>query len=108
MRITVPQFSICISLLELILPLLVLLSNTLLCITTPSLHQHVVNNSLEAYNVMVTGACNRTVGATAMNRESSRSHSVFTLHVQSKETATASGLTKTRQSCFHLIDLAGT
>ncbi|KAJ0410754.1 hypothetical protein ATCC90586_001383 [Pythium insidiosum] len=45
-------------------------------------------------------------GLTAMNRESSRSHSVFVLHIQSKET-NPNGITKTRTSRFNLVDLAG-
>lgn len=38
----------------------------------------------EAESVMARGALNRRVGETAMNRESSRSHSVFTLHLETE------------------------
>ncbi|DBA01087.1 TPA: LOW QUALITY PROTEIN: hypothetical protein N0F65_001715 [Lagenidium giganteum] len=65
-----------------------------------------VANAAKAAELMKLGAQNRRVGQTAMNRESSRSHSVFILHVQSKET-TPEGITKTRNSRFNLVDLAG-
>jgi hypothetical protein len=48
------------------------------------LSEKVVSSAAEAHSLMISGAQQRTVGATAMNRESSRSHSVFTLIVQSK------------------------
>ena len=40
-----------------------------------------------------------------MNNESSRSHSVFTLDIQSKQVI--NGITHIRTSRFHLVDLAG-
>ena len=36
------------------------------------------------FQVLAAGWANRTVAATSMNRESSRSHAVFTLHIESK------------------------
>ncbi|CAE7917797.1 KIF15, partial [Symbiodinium sp. KB8] len=60
----------------------------------------------DALALMKRGARNRHIGATAMNRHSSRSHSVFTLRIECRETE-ASGLTKTRHARFNLIDLAG-
>ena len=41
-----------------------------------------------------------------MNKESSRSHSVFTLTVQAVDTG-QDGLKSVRSSQFHLVDLAG-
>ena len=70
------------------------------------LTEEVVEFPAEALGIMSRGARNRHIGCTAMNRESSRSHSVFTLLVECKETA-ANGLTKSRHSRFNLIDLAG-
>jgi len=55
--------------------------------------------------VLVNGWQNRTVASTAMNRESSRSHAVFTVQVESKETK--SGLQNIRQGALNLVDLAG-
>jgi kinesin family protein 15 len=55
---------------------------------------------------MIEGNQYRSVGCTAMNRESSRSHSVFALVVETK-TKDASGSTVSRVSRFNLVDLAG-
>lgn len=68
--------------------------------------ESVVTNAKQAAELMTLGAQNRRVGQTAMNRESSRSHSVFILQIQSKET-TPDGITKMRSSRFNLVDLAG-
>ena len=43
-----------------------------------------VKNSQETINLLKKGAQNRHVGSTRMNVESSRSHSVFTLNIESK------------------------
>lgn len=67
--------------------------------------ESVVVNSKRAAELMTIGAQNRRVGQTSMNRESSRSHSVFILQLQSKE-KTAEGM-KIRTSRFNLVDLAG-
>lgn len=42
-----------------------------------------MTNSLETLNLLKRGARNRHIGATAMNFESSRSHSVFTMEIES-------------------------
>ena len=60
----------------------------------------------EALALMLSGAKNRTVAATLMNRESSRSHSVFALVIEATERVSA-GVTKSRVARFNLIDLAG-
>lgn len=52
------------------------------------------------------GTKNRHVGATSMNRESSRSHSVLTTIIESKSMS-SSGVWNVRTSRFHIIDLAG-
>ena len=36
------------------------------------------------FQVLSSGWSNRTVASTLMNRESSRSHAVFTVHIESK------------------------
>jgi hypothetical protein len=64
-----------------------------------------VTNVHEMYNLLTTGNRNRHVGCTSMNKESSRSHSVFTLLIECKEIR--EGLVNFRTSKFHLIDLAG-
>ncbi|KAM0995681.1 hypothetical protein ACFX13_005833 [Malus domestica] len=57
----------------------------------------------DVLELMKIGQKNRTVGATALNERSSRSHSVLTIHVLGKELATGSIL----RGCLHLVDLAG-
>jgi kinesin family member 15 len=51
------------------------------------------------------GARNRHVAATSMNHESSRSHTVFTLYLES--TTMDGELRHTKESRFNLVDLAG-
>lgn len=65
-----------------------------------------VQSAAEALAFVHNGNRVRHVSATKMNRESSRSHSVFSLTVESRE-VTPDGLTKEKKSKFHLIDLAG-
>ena len=67
--------------------------------------EEIVGSVADTYELLRTGTCNRHVGATSMNKESSRSHSVFTLTIESKETR--EGVTNFRSSRFHIIDLAG-
>ncbi|KAL0592091.1 hypothetical protein ABG067_000744 [Albugo candida] len=65
-----------------------------------------VDSARKAAELMKLGAQNRRVGQTAMNRESSRSHSVFILNIESTENV-STGLKRTRSSKFSLVDLAG-
>ncbi|OMJ90259.1 hypothetical protein SteCoe_7370 [Stentor coeruleus] len=67
--------------------------------------EETVTNALETYNLLKIGTLNRHVGSTSMNKESSRSHSVFTLVIESK--TYKEGLNNYKTSHFHLIDLAG-
>ncbi|XP_024516891.1 kinesin-like protein KIF15 [Selaginella moellendorffii] len=68
--------------------------------------QEVVVPSAEAtYGVFRRGSQNRHVGMTAMNIESSRSHSVFTLVVESQRVV--GGVMNRKTSRFYLVDLAG-
>ncbi|CAI8596768.1 unnamed protein product [Vicia faba] len=57
----------------------------------------------DVLNLMKIGQKNRAVGATALNERSSRSHSVFTVHVRGRELVSNSIL----RGCLHLVDLAG-
>ena len=56
--------------------------------------------------LIVRGTNNRHVGATSMNRASSRSHSVLTTIIESKSRS-QTGVWNVKQSRFHIIDLAG-
>lgn len=56
-------------------------------------------------SILQRGARNRHIGATSMNKESSRSHTVFTVTIQTK--SSCGGLTKIKTSRLNLVDLAG-
>ncbi|BBM96977.1 kinesin family member 15 [Marchantia polymorpha subsp. ruderalis] len=59
----------------------------------------------DVIQLLLQGAANRKVASTNMNRESSRSHSVFTCIVESKWESNA--MTNSRYGRLHLVDLAG-
>jgi kinesin family protein 15 len=69
------------------------------------LTQKTIRTTSEAMTLLKKGLGNRHTGATAMNEHSSRSHSVFTITIKSKETE--NGVVKLRNSRLNLIDLAG-
>lgn len=56
--------------------------------------------------LMVRGAQHRSVAATQMNEESSRSHSILTAIIETRERA-PNGDTTCRSSRINLVDLAG-
>eukprot|EP00477_Mikrocytos_mackini_P000904 GAHX01000971.1.p1 GENE.GAHX01000971.1~~GAHX01000971.1.p1 ORF type:complete len:1118 (-),score=269.63 GAHX01000971.1:28-3381(-) len=64
-----------------------------------------IEDDISGFEVFLSGNKNRKVGSTCMNRESSRSHSVFTLIIVSK--AKQDGLITIKRSLFNLVDLAG-
>ncbi|XP_042520529.1 kinesin-like protein KIN-12B [Macadamia integrifolia] len=57
--------------------------------------------------LLIKGLSNRKTGATSLNVESSRSHSVFTCIVESRCKSMADGLSSFRTSRINLVDLAG-
>lgn len=61
--------------------------------------------ALLTLQVLSTGWRNRRVASTSMNRESSRSHAVFTMIVESKESR--NDVVNIRRSQLNLVDLAG-
>ncbi|XP_072314435.1 kinesin-like protein KIF15 [Eucyclogobius newberryi] len=64
-----------------------------------------VRSAAEAYQVLSLGWRNRRVASTSMNRESSRSHAVFTMTLESKESINE--VVNIRMSQLNLVDLAG-
>lgn len=56
--------------------------------------------------LMKMGSENRKVAETLMNEKSSRSHSVFSIIIESSS-KTESGVTSTRFSRLNFVDLAG-
>ncbi|XP_047518509.1 kinesin-like protein KIF3A [Pieris napi] len=67
---------------------------------------YVVNNSDELEKIMAVGNKNRHIGATAMNIESSRSHAIFSITVESSKKG-ADGKMHVKMGKLHLVDLAG-
>lgn len=64
------------------------------------------HNVQDMENVMTKGGQNRSVGATLMNADSSRSHSIFTIFVETCEKG-ADGEEHIRAGKLNLVDLAG-
>uniref|UniRef100_A0A8V0Z5V9 Kinesin family member 15 n=1 Tax=Gallus gallus TaxID=9031 RepID=A0A8V0Z5V9_CHICK len=67
--------------------------------------EQVLTSAAEAYQVLTMGWRNRRVASTSMNRESSRSHAVFTITVESMEKN--NDIVNIRSSLLNLVDLAG-
>ena len=57
----------------------------------------------EALNLLFLGDTNRMIAETPMNMASSRSHCVFTMHLEARRP----GESVVRRSKLHLVDLAG-
>uniref|UniRef100_A0A1I7SY01 Kinesin-like protein n=1 Tax=Caenorhabditis tropicalis TaxID=1561998 RepID=A0A1I7SY01_9PELO len=64
-----------------------------------------VDNSLDLMHVVERGWQSRSVGSTAMNSESSRSHALLIVKIKTHEVT--GGLVKERYSTLNLVDLAG-
>lgn len=67
--------------------------------------EEVISSPQDAFLIFEQGSRNRHVAETAMNRESSRSHCVFTIFIQSKKHD--GQVLDIRESRFNLVDLAG-
>ncbi|PFH54337.1 hypothetical protein AMATHDRAFT_53266 [Amanita thiersii Skay4041] len=68
-----------------------------------NLSDYYVSTAREVYEIMRTGGAARVVSSTNMNAESSRSHSIFLITIQQRNTDT--GAQKTGN--LYLVDLAG-
>ncbi|CAL5433096.1 unnamed protein product [Camellia sinensis] len=69
----------------------------------PDASMHPVTSTADVLELMTIGLMNRSVGATALNERSSRSHSVLTVHVRGVDLETDAVL----RGSLHLVDLAG-
>nr|XP_014087169.1 kinesin-like protein KIF3A [Bactrocera oleae] len=67
---------------------------------------YVVHNADDLENIMRLGNKNRVVGATKMNQESSRSHAIFSITVESSELSQGD-MTNVKMGKLQLVDLAG-
>ncbi|XP_050978130.1 kinesin-like protein KIF17 isoform X1 [Labeo rohita] len=70
------------------------------------LSMHTVHSVGECERIMDQGWKNRSVGYTLMNKDSSRSHSIFTIHLEICNTD-AAGEEHLRAGKLNLVDLAG-
>mmetsp|Transcript_2784 Transcript_2784/g.9791 ORF Transcript_2784/g.9791 Transcript_2784/m.9791 type:complete len:822 (+) Transcript_2784:575-3040(+) len=68
-----------------------------------NLGAHRANNEEEALNLLFLGDTNRAISETPMNMASSRSHCIFTMNIEARQ----SGAETVRRSKLHLVDLAG-
>ncbi|XP_076014329.1 kinesin-like protein KIF9 [Genypterus blacodes] len=66
---------------------------------------HPVRNEEDALNLLFEGEMNRIIGSHALNRNSSRSHCIFTLHIECRSRAMSDA--KYVTSKLNLVDLAG-
>ena len=67
---------------------------------------HAVHNVQECERIMAQGWKNRATGATLMNADSSRSHSIFTISLE-MATTDEEGEDHIRAGKLNLVDLAG-
>lgn len=68
------------------------------------LSQPVAASEEEALNLLFEGESNRAIAEHQLNKASTRSHCVFTLHVETQSRGDASAATSAK---LHLVDLAG-
>ncbi|XP_026473250.1 chromosome-associated kinesin KIF4A-like [Ctenocephalides felis] len=73
-------------------------------IVIPGLTEIEVRNAKDTLDCLIRGYRRRAVGATAMNSQSSRSHAIFTIHIQQRKISDKNSLTSCK---LHLVDLAG-
>ncbi len=74
-------------------------------LTIKGLTKHVVNNEEEAFNLLFEGEANRTISEHQLNKESTRSHCIFTIYLEMKSRIESSE--KVITSKLNFVDLAG-
>ena len=74
-------------------------------VAVKNLTMHVCETEEDALNQLFEGEINRTYAAHELNSHSSRSHAVFTLHIESRSRVESTE--KIVCSKLHLVDLAG-
>ncbi|EEF45998.1 Carboxy-terminal kinesin, putative [Ricinus communis] len=72
-----------------------------------NLREEYVFTMKDVTQLLMKGLSNRRTGATSINSESSRSHSVFTCVVESRCKSMADGISSLKTSRINLVDLAG-
>ncbi|XP_060730096.1 kinesin-like protein KIF9 [Tachysurus vachellii] len=74
-------------------------------VSVKGLSLHPVHSEEEALNLLFEGEMNKIIGAHALNKNSSRSHCIFTIHIESRSHARSNAAYVT--SKLNLVDLAG-
>uniref|UniRef100_A0A8C2D9D3 Kinesin-like protein n=1 Tax=Cyprinus carpio TaxID=7962 RepID=A0A8C2D9D3_CYPCA len=74
-------------------------------VSVKGLSLHLVHNEEEALNLLFEGEMNRIIGQHALNKHSSRSHCIFTIHIESRSRTLSDA--KYITSKLNLVDLAG-
>ncbi|XP_022533795.2 kinesin-like protein KIF9 [Astyanax mexicanus] len=74
-------------------------------VSVKGLTLHPVHNEEEAFNLLFEGEMNRIIGEHALNKNSSRSHCIFTIHIESRSRTLSDAPYVT--SKLNLVDLAG-
>ncbi|MCQ2816694.1 MAG: hypothetical protein MJ252_05435 [archaeon] len=74
-------------------------------VTVKGLSKHPVSNEEEAFNLLFEGESNRTISEHQLNKESTRSHCVFTITLEMKSKVESSE--KVITSKLNFVDLAG-
>ncbi|KAK3414663.1 hypothetical protein EUGRSUZ_L00643 [Eucalyptus grandis] len=72
-----------------------------------NLTEEIVCTMKDVNQLLLRGLSNRRTGATSINAESSRSHSVFTCIIESRCKSMADGMSSFKTSRINLVDLAG-
>uniref|UniRef100_A0A803LZK2 Kinesin motor domain-containing protein n=1 Tax=Chenopodium quinoa TaxID=63459 RepID=A0A803LZK2_CHEQI len=72
-----------------------------------NLAEEYVSTAKDVIQLLLKGLSHRRTGATSINAESSRSHSVFTCSVESQCKSKSDGLSSLKTSKINLVDLAG-
>ncbi|XP_050079203.1 kinesin-like protein KIF17 [Anopheles maculipalpis] len=76
-------------------------------VAVQNLSQHTVHGMRECIELLELGAKNRMVGATLMNIESSRSHSIFSISLEQMSTSVEGEGASIKRGKLNLVDLAG-
>ncbi|XP_062335102.1 kinesin-like protein KIF9 isoform X2 [Osmerus eperlanus] len=76
-------------------------------VVVKGLSLHLVHSEVEALNLLFEGEMNRIIGAHSLNRNSSRSHCILTVHIESHSRTLSDAKYVTSTSKLNLVDLAG-
>ena len=74
-------------------------------VVVKGLSKHIVNSEEEAFNLLFEGESNRTISEHQLNKESTRSHCIFTVNLEMKSKVESSE--KVMISKLNFVDLAG-